>query len=57
MAGVPVGSYKVGRLANLGTKHWSLDAGGGYTVSRPEEGAPVLGCARLHPQLGGQKWA
>jgi hypothetical protein len=31
MAGVPVGSYDVDRLANLGTNHWSLDAGGGYT--------------------------
>ena len=29
--GVPVGSYQVGRLANLGTNHWSADAGGGYT--------------------------
>lgn len=29
--GVPVGSYQKGRLANLGTNHWSIDAGGGYT--------------------------
>ena len=31
MAGVPVGSYEAGRLANLGTNHWSWDVGGGYT--------------------------
>ena len=31
MAGVPVGSYELGRLSNLGTNHWSLDAGGSYT--------------------------
>jgi len=31
MLGVPVGGYKVGQLANLGTNHWSIDAGGGYT--------------------------
>lgn len=31
MAGVPVGAYEVGRLANIGLNHWSLDAGGGYT--------------------------
>jgi len=29
--GVPVGAYDVGRLANIGANHWSLDAGGGYT--------------------------
>ena len=31
MGGVPVGAYEVGRLANIGLNHWSLDAGGGYT--------------------------
>ena len=31
MAGVPVGTYQLGRLANLGTNHWAIDAGGGYT--------------------------
>jgi hypothetical protein len=30
-AGIPVGSYKAGRLVNIGTNHYSLDAGGGYT--------------------------
>ncbi len=38
MAGVPVGSYRAGRLANLGTNHWSLDAGGGYTYLDPKKG-------------------
>lgn len=31
MGGIPVGAYQVGRLANIGLNHWSLDAGGGYT--------------------------
>ena len=46
MAGVPVGSYELGRLANLGTNHWSLDAGGGYTYLDPKKGhefSAVLG--------------
>jgi len=46
MAGVPVGSYEVGRLANLGTNHWALDAGGGYTYLDAKKGhefSAVLG--------------
>ena len=46
MAGVPVGSYEVGRLSNLGTNHWSLDAGGGYTYLDAKKGhefSAVLG--------------
>lgn len=46
MAGVPVGSYDKDRLANLGTNHWSLDAGGGYTYFDPKKGhefSAVLG--------------
>jgi len=46
MAGVPVGSYSAGRLANLGTNHWSLDAGAGYTYLDPKKGhelSAVLG--------------
>jgi hypothetical protein len=46
MAGVPVGSYEVGRLSNLGTNHWSLDAGGGYTYFDAQKGhefSAVLG--------------
>lgn len=31
LVGIPVGSYEKGRLANIGTNHWSVDAGGGYT--------------------------
>jgi hypothetical protein len=31
MFGAPVGAYQLGRLANLGINHWSVDAGGGYT--------------------------
>ena len=38
MAGVPVGSYDVNRLANIGTNHWSLDAGGGYTYLNMKTG-------------------
>jgi hypothetical protein len=30
-AGVPTGSYDASRLANVGTNHWALDGGGGYT--------------------------
>ena len=46
MAGVPVGSYQAGRLANLGTNHWSLDLGGGYTYLDAKKGhelSAVLG--------------
>ena len=38
MAGVPVGSYQAGRLANLGINHWSLDGGAGYTYLDPKKG-------------------
>jgi hypothetical protein len=31
MFGVPTGAYQLGRLANAGTNHWSIDGGGGYT--------------------------
>jgi hypothetical protein len=46
MLGVPVGSYEVGRLANLGTNHWSADVGGGYTYLNEKTGrefSAVLG--------------
>jgi len=39
MAGVPVGSYKVERLVNIGTNHWAADIGGGYTYYNTETGA------------------
>jgi hypothetical protein len=38
MAGVPVGDYEPGRLANLGLNHWSADAGAGYTYLDEEKG-------------------
>jgi hypothetical protein len=38
MFGAPTGAYRVGRLANLGTNHWSIDAGGGYTYYDPKKG-------------------
>ena len=38
MAGVPVGAYNATRLANLGSNHWSLDAGGGYTYLDTKSG-------------------
>jgi hypothetical protein len=38
MGGIPVGSYEVGELANLGVNHWSVDAGGGYTYLDAEKG-------------------
>ncbi len=46
MLGVPVGSYDVDRLANLGTNHWSADVGGGYNYLDAKKGrefAAVLG--------------
>jgi hypothetical protein len=38
LAGIPTGAYQVGRLANLGLNHWSVDAGGGYTYLDPQKG-------------------
>ncbi len=38
MLGVPVGSYDAERLANIGTNHWSVDAGGGYTYLNMKSG-------------------
>jgi hypothetical protein len=46
MAGIPVGTYSAGRLANLGTNHWSLDGGAGYTYLDAKKGhefSAVLG--------------
>jgi hypothetical protein len=47
MGGVPVGSYKVDRLANIGTNHWSLDGGFGYTYLNPETGREFSATAGL----------
>jgi hypothetical protein len=41
MGGVPVGAYEVGRLANIGLNHWSLDAGGGYTYLDAKAGHEI----------------
>ncbi|WP_080962655.1 transporter [Chromobacterium subtsugae] len=44
--GVPVGTYNVDRDANLGSNHWSYDAGGGYTYLNTQTGtefSAVLG--------------
>lgn len=46
MLGVPVGSYEVDRLANIGLNHWAADIGGGYTYLNMETGrefSAVLG--------------
>lgn len=38
MFGAPTGAYRLGRLANLSTNHWSLDGGGGYTYFDAKQG-------------------
>jgi len=38
MFGAPTGAYQLGRLANLGINHWSIDGGGGYTYFDPKKG-------------------
>jgi hypothetical protein len=46
MAGAPAGSYDKHRLANIGTNHWSLDGGLGYTYLDTRQGhefSAVLG--------------
>jgi hypothetical protein len=46
MADVPVGSYDRANLANIGSNHWALDAGGGYTYLDDKKGhefSAVLG--------------
>ena len=45
MLGVPVGSYEVGRLANLGSNHWAADAGGGYTYLDAKTGLELSAVA------------
>ena len=47
MAGVPVGSYNVDCLVNIGTNHWSVDGGGGYTYFNPETGREFSAVAGL----------
>ena len=38
MFGVPTGAYQLGRLANIGINHWSIDGGGGYTYLDAKKG-------------------
>jgi len=38
MGDIPVGAYRVGRLANIGINHYALDLGGGYTYLDPTKG-------------------
>ena len=38
MAGAPTGLYDADRLANIGSNHWALDAGGGYTYLDTKSG-------------------
>ena len=47
LLGVPVGAYQTGRLANIGTNHWSIDAGGGYTYFDAQEGHEFSAVAGL----------
>lgn len=47
MLGIPVGDYEVGRLANLSTNHWSVDAGGGYTYLNKANGREFSAVAGL----------
>ncbi|UTH72792.1 transporter [Chromobacterium sp. IIBBL 290-4] len=44
--GMPTGAYDPNRAANMGTNHWSYDAGGGYTYLNESSGtefSAVLG--------------
>ena len=38
MLGLPVGSYDAERLASIGTNHWAVDVGGGYTYLNMDTG-------------------
>jgi hypothetical protein len=38
MGDIPVGSYDVNRIANIGIGHGAIDAGGGYTYFNPQSG-------------------
>jgi len=43
---IPIGSYEVGRLANLGSNRWAFDVGGAYTMANFKGGrefSSVLG--------------
>jgi len=40
---IPVGSYKVGRLANMGSNRWGLDVGTGFTLANFKRGREFSG--------------
>jgi hypothetical protein len=46
-AGVPVGAYDADRLVSIGSNHWSLDGGGGYTYLNLETGREFSAAAGL----------
>jgi hypothetical protein len=45
MAGVPVGNYQKGKLANIGIGHWSIDGGAGYTYLNQKNGRELSAVA------------
>jgi hypothetical protein len=46
-AGIPVGAYELGRLANISSNHWSIDGGVGYTYFDPSKGHEFSAVAGL----------
>ncbi|MFK7847345.1 MAG: transporter [Rhodothermales bacterium] len=40
---IPVGSYKEGRLANMGSNRWGLDVGTGFTLGNFKKGRELSG--------------
>jgi hypothetical protein len=40
---IPVGSYEVGRIANLSSNRWALDVGGAYTMANFKGGRELSG--------------
>jgi hypothetical protein len=47
MAGIPTGAYRLGRLSNVGTNHWAIDGGGGYTYFNQKSGRELSVAAGL----------
>lgn len=47
MLGIPVGSYQVDRLSNIGSNHWAADVGYGYTYLNPDSGREFSATAGL----------
>ena len=46
-AGIPIGAYELGRLANISSNHWSIDGGVGYTYFDPSKGHEFSAVAGL----------